>query len=83
MTEKESENSSSPVGEKLQKVLARVGVGSRREMERVIEKGRVKVNGQVASLGDRVELTDRVEIDGKRIHLVTKNNKSRNNLLTA
>ena len=37
-------------GEKLQKVLARTGLGSRREMERWIEAGRVAVNGKVATL---------------------------------
>jgi len=57
----------SPAGEKLQKVLARAGVGSRREMERAISNGRVMVNGQKASLGDRVEESDRIELDGKRI----------------
>jgi 23S rRNA pseudouridine2605 synthase len=52
-------------GEKLQKVLARTGLGSRREMERWIEAGRVVVNGKVASLGDRVRERDRVAVDGK------------------
>ncbi len=59
----------SPRGEKLQKVLARAGLGSRREMERTIEKGQVSVNGQVARLGDRVEPTDKVDVNGKRITL--------------
>jgi 23S rRNA pseudouridine2605 synthase len=62
----ESENTS-PQGEKLQKVLARAGIGSRREMERAIEQGRVSVNGKKASVGDRVELTDRIDFDKKRI----------------
>jgi len=56
-----------PTGEKLQKVLARAGLGSRREMERVIEQGRIKVNGEVATLGDRVSLDDRVDLDGHRV----------------
>lgn len=59
----------SPGGEKLQKVLARTGLGSRREMERAISDGRVRVNGKIATLGDRIELTDRVDFDGKRVHL--------------
>ena len=46
------------MSEKLQKVLARAGVGSRREMETVISEGRVSVNGKVATLGDRVEPKD-------------------------
>jgi 23S rRNA pseudouridine2605 synthase len=40
-------------GEKLQKVLARTGLGSRREMERWIEQGRVSIDGKPATLGDR------------------------------
>ncbi|MEY4115451.1 MAG: pseudouridine synthase RluB [Actinomycetota bacterium] len=55
-------------GERLQKVLARVGWGSRRECEILIEDGRVKVNGEVAVLGRRVKTqTDKVEVDGVAI----------------
>ncbi|MFC6632227.1 23S rRNA pseudouridine(2605) synthase RluB [Microbulbifer taiwanensis] len=57
----------SPAGEKLQKVLARTGLGSRREMERAIEAGRVTVNGQVAELGERVSGEDHIEFDGRRL----------------
>jgi len=53
--------------EKLQKVLARSGLGSRREMERWIEEGRVSVNDQVAKLGDRVSAEDKVIVDGKSV----------------
>lgn len=53
--------------EKLQKVLARAGQGSRREMETRIREGRVLVNGEVATLGDRVSLTDAITIDGYSI----------------
>jgi 23S rRNA pseudouridine2605 synthase len=53
--------------EKLQKVLARAGQGSRREMETRIREGRVTVNGEVATLGDRVSLTDAITIDGYSI----------------
>ena len=53
--------------EKLQKVLARAGLGSRREMERRIEAGRVQVNGQRASLGDRVEAGARIHVDGRAV----------------
>jgi len=52
-------------GEKLQKVLARTGLGSRREMERWIEQGRVTVDGRVAGLGDRVDDRSRIAVDGK------------------
>lgn len=53
-----------PQSEKLQKVLARAGYGSRRELEEWITAGRVKVNNQVAKLGDRVAETDRISVDG-------------------
>ncbi|SFH92425.1 23S rRNA pseudouridine(2605) synthase RluB [Modicisalibacter xianhensis] len=58
-----------PASEKLQKVLARAGLGSRREMETAISAGRVKVNGKVASLGDRVEMRDKVTFDDRPINL--------------
>jgi 23S rRNA pseudouridine2605 synthase len=54
-------------GERLQKVLAELGLGSRREIEVWISGGRVRVNGQVAKLGDRVVDTDRVRVDGKDV----------------
>lgn len=50
-------------GEKLQKVLARLGLASRREIEQWIKNGRIKVNGQVATLGARVESTDQITVD--------------------
>lgn len=53
--------------EKLQKVLARAGVGSRREMENRIREGRVTVNGLVANLGDRVGAEDVIELDGEPV----------------
>ncbi len=52
-------------GDRLQKVLARIGVGSRRVCEELIVDGRVTVNGQVPVLGRRVDPeVDRVELDG-------------------
>ncbi|MES3677016.1 23S rRNA pseudouridine(2605) synthase RluB [Halomonas elongata] len=59
----------SNTSEKLHKVLARAGLGSRREMETAIADGRVKVNGQVATLGDRVELRDKVAFDDRPVAL--------------
>lgn len=67
---------SSVKNEKLQKVLARAGIGSRREMERVIAQGRVLVNGVRATLGDRVEFSDRIEVDRKRIKLTANEEKN-------
>ncbi|MBF7053943.1 23S rRNA pseudouridine(2605) synthase RluB [Halomonas sp. KAO] len=59
----------SNTSEKLQKVLARAGLGSRREMEAAIAAGRVQVNGQVATLGDRIETRDRVLFDNRPVTL--------------
>jgi len=53
--------------EKLQKVLARAGLGSRRELEKWIADGRVSVNGTVATLGDRVGTEDTLRVDGRII----------------
>ena len=55
------------MSEKLQKVLERVGLGSRRYMEEVIAAGRVSVNGQVAQVGERIEPTDELRIDGRKV----------------
>jgi 23S rRNA pseudouridine2605 synthase len=54
-------------GERLQKVLAAAGLGSRREIEGWIAQGRVTVNGRPAKLGDRVQPSDRVGVDGKPV----------------
>ena len=54
-----------PNGDRLQKVLAQRGLGSRRHCEELIADGRVTVNGEVATLGRRVDvLVDLVEVDG-------------------
>lgn len=53
----EGDTKGSSMSEKLQKVLARAGHGSRREIESIIEAGRVSVDGKIAKLGDRVEVT--------------------------
>lgn len=53
--------------EKLQKVLARAGLGSRREMERVISAGQVQVNNATATLGDRVNVRDKIIFQGKKV----------------
>ncbi|GAB1232155.1 hypothetical protein UT4_06210 [Ferrigenium sp. UT4] len=57
-------------GERLQKVLAQAGFGSRREMEAWIAEGRVTVNGAVATLGVRITEGDKVQVDGRIVRLV-------------
>lgn len=57
-------------GEKLQKVLARAGLGSRRELESAITAGRAEVNGLPAMLGDRVQPSDRLVFDGRPVESV-------------
>jgi len=64
-THENPELTPAPAGEKLQKVLARMGVGSRRDVEAWIEEGRVKVNGAVASLGQRVGDHDAIAVDDR------------------
>ncbi len=56
------------MSEKLQKVLARMGLGSRRYMEEVIAAGRVSVNGRVATVGERIEAGDELRIDGRKLN---------------
>jgi 23S rRNA pseudouridine2605 synthase len=53
------------IEERLQKVLANAGLGSRRSLEERIEAGEVRVNGAVAEIGSSVRSGDRVELDGK------------------
>ncbi|MGM0516248.1 MAG: 23S rRNA pseudouridine(2605) synthase RluB [Pseudomonadota bacterium] len=53
--------------QRLQKVLAAMGLGSRRRIEDWISEGRVRVNGKVASLGDRAGPGDTVELDDRKI----------------
>ena len=55
------------MSEKLQKALADRGLGSRREMERWIQAGRVAVNGERATIGARVEASDRIVVDGQPV----------------
>lgn len=55
------------MSEKLQKILAQRGLGSRREMERVIAAGRVKIAGRVAQVGERVNPGEEIMVDGWRL----------------
>lgn len=57
------------ITEKLQKVLARAGFGSRRQIEEWIQQGRLSINQKKAILGERINLYDEIRLDGRRINL--------------
>lgn len=56
-----------PRSQKLQKVLAQAGLGSRRAMEEIIKAGKVKVNGAAATLGTRVTSDDLIQVGRRQI----------------
>lgn len=56
-----------PEAPKLHKVLAQAGVGSRRDMEQLIQEGQVSVNGEVAHIGMRIAQGDQIRIAGRPI----------------
>jgi 23S rRNA pseudouridine2605 synthase len=60
-----AKQAASAQSEKLQKILADAGIGSRRDMEELIISGRVSVNGEPAHIGQRVLATDLVRVNGK------------------
>lgn len=57
------------MSERIQKLLAAAGLGSRRGIEEWLAAGRLRVNGQVAKLGDRATASDRFELDGRPLTL--------------
>ena len=57
------------MAERLQKLIATAGYGSRRWAERLIEQGRIEVNNKTSQIGDKCEITDKVKIDGRSIDL--------------
>jgi 23S rRNA pseudouridine2605 synthase len=57
------------MAERLQKILARAGYGSRRQIEDWIRAGRIRVNGSPAELGLSVGAEDTIEIDGRPVAL--------------
>ena len=65
------------MSEKLHKMLANAGHGSRREMERWIEAGRLTINGKLAVTADRVSEGDKIKLDGRYIDFKFTANKPR------
>lgn len=59
--------------ERLQKLLAQSGVGSRRDMETLIAEGRVMINGEVAQIGQSASPGDRVKVNGRLVQLKFSN----------
>ena len=57
------------MSDKIQKLLAHAGYGSRREIEKWINLGRITVNGKRAKLGDRATANDRLLLDGDLLYL--------------
>lgn len=62
-------NQSTNNTEKVHKVLARAGLGSRREIEEWIRGGRIRINERLAQIGDRVDDHSVIRLDGKQVHL--------------
>src|SRR5436190_24266831 len=69
------------MSEKIQKVLANAGVGSRRQIEAIIEQGRITLNGRPATIGDRMTYRDKVCVDGREIKLAKSKNQNTRVLL--
>src|SRR5262245_21378994 len=57
------------MAERIQKLLAAAGLGSRRGIEDWLAAGRLAVNGRIAKLGDKAEPGDRFELDGQALML--------------
>jgi 23S rRNA pseudouridine2605 synthase len=67
--------------DRVQKILAAAGVGSRREVERWIREGRLKINGEVPALGAKLEPRDRITLDGRPVRLHRPSGKESHALL--
>jgi len=64
-------------GERVQKALARMGFGSRREIERLIDEGKIRINGQLAKTGDHVQAGDKVNIGNRKAVIKSEVNRIR------
>ena len=61
--------SANPPDEKAHKILARAGLGPRRQMEELIARGEVTINGEVATVGARARVTDTIRVGGRRVEV--------------
>lgn len=69
------------MSEKIQKVLANAGIGSRRQIEKIIEEGRITINGRLATIGDRMTYHDKILVDGREVKLAKSKSKETRVLL--
>ena len=69
------------MNDKIQKILADLGVGSRRQIEQWIREGRITVNGKSAQIGQRLDLSAKISIDGREIKLIKAQSKKHRLLL--
>ncbi len=69
MSNQSQSNKRKPTGERIQKKLANLGFGSRREIERLIEAGLVKVNNKPATLGQHLIGNELIQIKGRKVVL--------------
>jgi 23S rRNA pseudouridine2605 synthase len=76
-----SKGAAPEASDRVQKVLAAAGVGSRREVERWIREGRLQVNGAVPELGTKLAPRDRITLDGRPVRLRPTANKELHVLL--
>lgn len=58
--------------ERIQKILAKAGIASRRKCEELIKQGKVEVNGKKANIGEQASETDDIRIDGKKVKIEKK-----------
>jgi 16S rRNA U516 pseudouridylate synthase RsuA-like enzyme len=63
------------MADRIHKVLANAGYGSRREIETLIRNGKISVNGKLATIGQSIEAKDRVTINSRSIRLHLQNKK--------
>ncbi len=74
-------NADADSAERIQKILAAAGLGSRREIEGWITAGRVSVNGKPAKLGDRIGPEDRVSVDGRPVRALERGGETRRRVI--